>query len=61
MCVCICVCVPLSELMCTTFMQVSHGGQWALDPLEWELSAVVSCHMGARNRAQVHCKSNRHF
>jgi hypothetical protein len=46
--------------MCTVYMSGVHGGlKKVLDPLELELSTVVSCHVGAGNQTWVLCKSTR--
>lgn len=53
---CLCAC------LCTTFMSgASRGQKRTSDPLELELQIPVNCHVGARNRTWVFCKSNQCF
>ena len=43
--------------MCAWF---TRGQKMALDPLELEFQAIMSCHVGAGNQTPVHCKRNNH-
>lgn len=52
--------LPVYMYVCTMSVSDAHGGQKKeLDTLKLELWRVVSYHVGAENRTQVLCKSNK--
>lgn len=65
-------CLHYFYFMCVSFLPAclyicepcasAHGGQkWVVGPLELELRAVVSCHVGAKNQIQLLWKNSNAF
>lgn len=47
----------ICTIYCGIYVQEPMGQKAALDPLELQLPAVVSCHLGAENWSLILCNS----